>query len=103
MSEKQQLKQDILDAVETDPVFREIRKVSLFGSYAYGIPTSESDVDLLVEFVPGNSVGLFKFFDMKHAFEDRLHKKVDLVTPDALSKYFRDEVIKKSETIYDRA
>jgi len=103
MSEKQRLKQDIRTAIEADPVFGDIQRVSLFGSYAYGTPTEESDIDLLVEFIPDNSVGMFKFLDMKHAFEDRLHKKVDLVTPDALSKYFRDEVLEKSEPIYDRA
>lgn len=103
MSEKQQLKQDIRTAIEKDRIFSEIRRVSLFGSYAYGTPTEESDVDLLVEFVPNNSVGLFRFLDMKHTFEDRLHRKVDLVTPDALNKYFRDEVLEKSEIIYDRA
>lgn len=100
--DKQLLKEKIQKAVEENPFKDEIKKVSLFGSYAYGVPHQGSDVDILIEFVPQNKVGLFKFIKIKHNFEDSLHLKVDMATPDALSKYIREEVLQRSETLYDR-
>ncbi|MDP3957489.1 MAG: nucleotidyltransferase family protein [bacterium] len=100
--DKQLLKEKIRKAVEENSLKYEIKKVSLFGSYAYGVPRQESDVDILIEFIPDNKVGLFKFIKIKHDFEDYLQMKVDLATPDALSKYIREEVLQKSETLYDR-
>lgn len=100
--DKQLLKEKIREAVEENSLKDEIKRVSLFGSYAYGVPHQESDVDILIEFVPDNKVGFFKFFKIKHDLEDYLQMKVDLATPDALSKYIRKEVLKKSEMLYDR-
>jgi len=100
--DKQALKEKIQKAVEKNSFKNEIQRVSLFGSYAYGVPRQESDVDILIEFIPDNTIGLFNFIKIKHDFEDFLHLKVDLATPDALSKYIREEVLQKSETLYDR-
>lgn len=98
---KQELRQKIKEAVEKNSLRDEIKKVSLFGSYAYGVPHQGSDVDILIEFVPDNTIGLFKFIKIKHDFEDYLQLKVDLATPDGLSKYIREEVLQKAETLYD--
>jgi predicted nucleotidyltransferase len=35
-------------------------------------------------------------------FESFLKKTVDLLTPAAISKYFRDEVINQAETVYEK-
>ena len=55
-----------------------VRSLSIFGSYARGEQTAESDLDLLVEFeeVPG----LFAFASLQYALEDRLGVRVDLFT-----------------------
>ena len=55
-----------------------VRSLSLFGSYARGEQTPESDLDLLVEFdeVPG----LFAFSEMQYSLEDALGLRVDLFT-----------------------
>ena len=55
-----------------------VRSLSLFGSYARGEQTAESDLDLLVEFdaVPG----LLRFVNLQHLLEDRLGVPVDLAT-----------------------
>ncbi|MEI7425998.1 MAG: nucleotidyltransferase domain-containing protein [Candidatus Moraniibacteriota bacterium] len=99
---KEQIKQAIRKAIETDPNKKDILKVSLFGSHAYGNPRPDSDVDILIEFLPNASIGFFKFFDTQYNFEDFTGKKVDLLTPESLSKYFREKVIAKAETIYER-
>lgn len=55
-----------------------IKKVILFGSYANGTFTEESDVDLLVEF-QSRHISLFKLSGLKLALEEMLDKQVDLL------------------------
>jgi len=55
-----------------------IKKISLFGSYADGSATEDSDIDLLVEFLSSN-VSLFMLYDIKDEIENKLHKEVDLI------------------------
>ena len=76
-----------------------IKKLMLFGSTLTGDSTPESDVDLLAEFEGTRS--LFKVIGTKHKFEDLLHTEVDLLTPMALSPYFRDKVLEMAEVIYE--
>jgi hypothetical protein len=76
-----------------------IRKLSIFGSARGEDFTAESDVDILVEFEKGYEPG-FAFFDMEDKLSIMLGRKVDLNTPNFLSRYFRDEVIKSAEVQY---
>lgn len=99
---KERIKQAIRKAIEVDPNKEAILKMSLFGSHAYGNPRPDSDVNILIEFSPNASIGFFKFFDTQYNFEDFTGKKVDLLMPESLSKYFRDKVIAKAETIHER-
>ena len=55
-----------------------LKKVSLFGSYADGNPTSKSDIDLIVEFTR-QFVSLLLIIKLKHALEDTLGKSVDII------------------------
>lgn len=77
-----------------------IRRASLFGSYAKGVPTEKSDVDLLIEFEPGRTPDLFQFIGIKRELEENLGKPVDLVMRDALNKYLRDEILSSAQEIY---
>ena len=79
-----------------------IRRLAFFGSVLRDDFTPESDVDVLVEFEPGECVGL-RFFGMEQELSEILGRKVDLNTPGFLSKYFRDEVIAEAEVLYDAA
>lgn len=99
---KEQIKQAIRKAIKVDPNKKDILKVALFGSHLYGTPRENSDVDVLIEFRPNSGIGFFRFFDTRDNFEKHVGKKIDLLTPQALSKYFRDEVLAKAETIYER-
>lgn len=75
-----------------------IQSISVFGSQLHEEATEESDIDLLVEFI--ETPGLLTFIGIKHMFEDASGKKVDLVTADMLSKYFRDEVLSEAKKVY---
>lgn len=76
-----------------------IRKLSLFGSVLRGDFRPGSDIDVLVEFEPGHVPGL-NFFTMEIELSQLLGQKVDLNTPQFLSRYFREQVLAESETLY---
>jgi len=78
-----------------------IRKLSLFGSVLRDDFGPESDVDVLVEFETGHVPGFFRLFDMEEELSSLLGgRKVDLRTPEDLSRYFRDEVLAQSRVQY---
>ncbi|GAB3809436.1 nucleotidyltransferase family protein [Spirosoma humi] len=58
-----------------------LASLALFGSYADGTATENSDVDILVEFK--QPVG-FEFIDLSIELESLLQKPVDLVTRKAI-------------------
>jgi predicted nucleotidyltransferase len=76
-----------------------IRRLALFGSVLRDDFTPESDVDVLVEFEPGTRLG-FAFFDIEQELSQILDRRVDLRTPQELSKYFRNEVLAEAEEVY---
>jgi predicted nucleotidyltransferase len=70
-----------------------IRKLSLFGSVLTDRFSPDSDVDVLVEFEPRNGPGYFGLAGMEIELSEMLGRKVDLRTPQELSRYFREEVV----------
>ena len=98
---KDEIKSKIRDAIVADPSVGEINRASLFGSYLHGNERADSDVDLLVEFKPSATVGLFELVSMQRRIGDFLGKKVDLLTPNSISKFFRDKVLDEAELIYE--
>ena len=93
-----------LDADETAEFCRErgIRRLALFGSVLRDDFTPASDVDMLVEYLPGRHPGLM-LFRQQEELAVRLHRPVDLHTPASLSRHFRDAVQASSLPIYEQA
>lgn len=78
-----------------------ISKLALFGSALRNDFGPESDIDLLVEFEQGYTPGLFGIARMERELSVILGgRKVDLRTPEDLSRYFRDEVLHDAEVQY---
>ena len=78
-----------------------IRKLSLFGSILRDDFSSGSDIDFLVEFKAGKVPGLIGISRMERELSEILGgRKVDLRTPQDLSKYFRDDVLAHAEVKY---
>jgi predicted nucleotidyltransferase len=77
-----------------------IKSLSLFGSVLRDDFRANSDVDVLIEFAPGNAAGLLAMARMERELSEIFGRKVDLRTPAELSSYFREEVLKHSETRY---
>jgi len=69
-----------------------VQRLSLFGSFLRGAARADSDVDLLVEFEPGQVPTLFGLARMELELSDLFGHPVDLRTAEDLSKYFRREV-----------
>jgi uncharacterized protein len=65
---------------------RGVERVDLFGSVARGEDGIGSDVDLLVEFLPGSNTGLFEMGALKEDFEERLGCRVDLLSRRAVER-----------------
>jgi uncharacterized protein len=79
-----------------------IRRLALFGSVLRSDFSQQSDIDILVEFEPGATPG-FAFMTIQGELSAILGRSVDLHTPASLSKYFRDEVLREAEALYDAA
>ena len=79
-----------------------IRRLALFGSVLRDDFSPSSDVDVLVEFIPDAGVTFLDLAAMQDELSDMLGRPVDLVTPGALSRYFRQQVLDTAETIYER-
>jgi len=78
-----------------------IRRLSLFGSVLKGTARPDSDIDLLVEFEPGKEPGLIELAGMELELSQHLGgARVDLRTPEDLSRYFRDDVLRTAEVQY---
>lgn len=70
--------QQITEAVQEVAKHHPITKITLFGSYADGRSTPDSDVDLLVEFNT-MAVSLLTLADIKYSIEDILGVDVDVI------------------------
>ncbi len=80
-----------------------IRKLALFGSVLTVRFSESSDVDVLVEFESGAHVGYLRMAAMEREFSEILGgRQVDMRTPNELSAYFRDEVLRTAAIQYAR-
>lgn len=88
----------IRDYFATQPV----KKAWLFGSYARGEETPESDVDILVEFSKDADIGMFEHARMILALEKLVGKDVDLVPEGTLLPFAERTANQDKQLIYSR-
>jgi len=80
-----------------------IKRLAIYGSALRDDFGPQSDVDVLVEFLPGHVPGFFRLFEMEEELSDLLGgRKVDMRTPEDLSRYFRDKVVAEAQVQYVR-
>ncbi len=77
-----------------------VARLSLFGSILREDFTAQSDVDMLVEFLPSARVSLFDLGGMIVELGQMLGRRVDLRTPEDLSRYFRKAVLHEARSLY---
>jgi uncharacterized protein len=79
-----------------------VRKLSLFGSILTERFRPDSDVDVLVEFETDAAVTYLDLARMEQELSTMLGRKVDLRTPQELSRYFRERVLTEALLQYER-
>jgi predicted nucleotidyltransferase len=78
-----------------------VRRLMVFGSVLREDFGPESDVDLLVEFVPGARITYFDLADLQDQLAELLGRPVDLGTPASLSDHIREQVLSTAQVIYE--
>ena len=87
----------IKDFFQDKPVLRAF----LFGSFSRKDASENSDIDILVELDYSKHIGM-SFINMKFDLEEKLHKKIDLVSSNAVSKYILPFINNDKQLIYER-
>ena len=93
-----QMTQQIAEYFKTQPVL----KAWLFGSFARGEETPESDVDILVEYDKNARVSLLTISRMMGELEKSTGRRVDLIEEDCLLPFAVDSANHDKKMIYER-
>lgn len=79
-----------------------VNKAWIFGSFSKGEESPDSDIDLMVSFIPGSKVGLFKFNQIKEDLQNITGRSIDLVTETSLLPFARASAMSERKLIYER-
>ena len=71
-----------------------VKRIGIFGSFSRGEEKEGSDIDILVEFEKGCKT-FDNYMDLKFFLADLFHRKVDLVTVEALRPHLKDNILKE--------
>lgn len=81
-----------------------VQRISVFGSYARGEDTAESDIDLLVALKPSHlrpALGLFEVIRLEQELKKKLGREVDLVTEEGLNPRRKPYIEKDRVVLYE--
>lgn len=79
-----------------------VEKAWIFGSYARGEETSDSDLDIMVSYIPGKSPGILGICRIIDNLQNMLGIKVDLVERGTLYPRVEKEIEKQKIPIYEK-
>jgi predicted nucleotidyltransferase len=77
-----------------------INRLSVFGSYARGDATSDSDIDFLIV-DEGSLCGLFQLAGFQLALEECFNVPVDVLTKDCLDDRFLSYIANDEVVVYE--
>jgi Predicted nucleotidyltransferases len=75
-----------------------VKNIGLFGSFVRGDQTPLSDIDILVEFIPEKHT-FDNFMEVAFLLENLLGRKVELITPEALSPHIGPHILREVERV----
>lgn len=91
-----EINQIIIDYLKSyDP-----QEIGVFGSYARGEMTSESDIDILYSL--NKTIDLFELVGIKLDLEDKLHRKIDFVSKKGLKEWIKPYIMQDLKIIYEK-
>lgn len=92
----QTLKKDIIAPLKR----KGATKIAIFGSFATGKEKKTSDVDVLVKFE--KEITLFQLSNMKLILENKLGRKVDLLTYGGIHPLLKKIILQEQKIIYEK-
>ena len=92
------MKQTIAEYFKTQPVL----KAWLFGSFARGEETEDSDVDILVEYDKEARISLLTISHMMGELEKTTGRRVDLIEEGCLLPFAVESANRDKKLIYER-
>lgn len=87
---------DIKNKIRSTLKRNDVKKAAIFGSFATGTAKKTSDIDILVEFSKPKGLG---FISLKLALEEKLKRRVDLLTYASINPYIRKRVLNEAVEI----
>src|SRR5882757_6226095 len=78
-----------------------VRELGVFGSAARGEAGPDSDIDILLEFLPDSGMSLFRLQDLNQELEEALERKVDLASKEGLKPPVRPYVMRDLIVVYE--
>lgn len=100
MSQKKEI--DSLSSIKKKavPILKrhDVKRASIFGSFACGMATLKSDVDFLIEY-KGKKKTLFDLVDLKLELEETLDRKVDVITYQSIYSGLRERILAEQVVI----
>jgi predicted nucleotidyltransferase len=89
---------ELLAASESEIRALGVARLALFGSVLRGDARPDSDVDLLVQFSPGAKT-FDRFLALSELLEERLGRRVELVTTEALSPFIGPRILAEAQDV----
>ncbi|MFH1413072.1 MAG: nucleotidyltransferase family protein [bacterium] len=85
---------------KTIPVLakHQVKKSSIFGSFAHGDNKKDSDIDILVELKDGKT--LLDLVSLEMDIEKEINKKVDVITYNSIHPLLKDSILRNEIKIY---
>jgi len=77
-----------------------VTKAALFGSVVRGEAKKKSDVDILIDF--GERKSLLDLVRLQFVLEDKLGRKVDLLTYNSIQPLLKEIILREQEIIYEK-
>ena len=93
----QSIKNKIIPVLKKQNVIR----AAIFGSTVRGENTRNSDLDILVELKKEDT--LLDFVGLKLELEEKLNKKVDLLSYNGINPLLKDNILKEQQIIYEKS
>ena len=75
-----------------------VERLGIFGSFVRDEAKESSDVDFFVEFFPEKK-NFDNFMDLSELLEEITGRRVELITPQSLSKYIGKYIVKEVEYV----
>ena len=94
-------RQEVIDRIRLlTPQLRSlgVRQLALFGSFARNTHHADSDIDLLVEFAPGQK-SFDNFMAVCDLLEEKLQRRVELLTRESLSPHIGPHILQEAQDV----